>query len=108
MFSLETADNRYGEVCHTGRSGTAILAVTPIRFDCPRCPPLFSAQRVAQSCSAFWNYSAAFIFSQHLNMLLPIYEPRSSAEMRTTPRYPLAVARTRGIMCGTLRLRRHR
>ena len=23
-------------------------------------------ERVAQSCSRFWNYSAAFIFSQHL------------------------------------------
>jgi hypothetical protein len=24
-------------------------------------------KRVAQSCSAFWNYSAAFIFSEHLH-----------------------------------------
>ncbi len=41
-----------------------------------RCTPLFLSdrfrrsfvqrlERVAQSCSVFWNYSAAFIFSQH-------------------------------------------
>jgi hypothetical protein len=29
------------------------------------CDSRFHSQRVAQSCSAFWNYSAAFIFSQH-------------------------------------------
>ena len=78
----------------TGDSHRPVASGAPLaRLLHAPCEPLplgpqHRPQRVTQSCSAFWNYSAAFIFSQHLNMLLPIYEPRSSAEMRTT-RYPL-------------------
>ena len=47
-----------------------------------------TASGVAQSCSAFWNYSAAFMFSQHPQNNITIYEPQSranAAQLCATP-----------------------
>jgi hypothetical protein len=46
----------------------------PLGLTCPQLEtqPYRVLERVAQSCSALWNYSAAFIFCNIFKILLPI------------------------------------
>ena len=47
------------------------------------------SKRVAQSCFAFWNYSAAFIFSQHSENGITNTRTSEWGKLRPTLRYPI-------------------
>ena len=56
-----------------------------LRSEAITCAP----ERVAQSCSAFWNYSAAFTFSQHSHSTIADLRTAEWGQLRPNQRYPL-------------------